>query len=145
MNATGAAHKYNYPFSLKCSKITHSTWRRSIISWRPFAEPEVSDRRSGQWVLLTQCASGHNWPQKTSELPIGSWVQYIHWATDPSVGFAVPCVVHDSVWHDITREVKGLIFDRVRLVNHLPNGVVNTELRAELEKWVGEQIEEHRV
>jgi hypothetical protein len=29
MNATGAAHKYNYPFSLKCSKITHSTWRRS--------------------------------------------------------------------------------------------------------------------
>jgi len=115
-----------------------------IISWRAFAEPDISDRRSGQWVLLAQCASGHNWPQKTRELPIGSWLQYIHWATDPAVGFVVPCVIHDSLWHDITREVMGLVFDRVRLVNHLTTGVKDNGLKLELETWVAEQIIEHK-
>ena len=115
-----------------------------IISWRPFAEPDVTDRRSGQFVLLSQCASGHNWPNKTRELPIGSWVEYIHWATNPMVGFVVPCVIDDGMWHDITREVLGLVIDRVRLVNHLPNGVQDGQLKSELEVWVAEQIIEHK-
>jgi hypothetical protein len=115
-----------------------------IISWRPFAEPEFNDRRSGQWVLLSQCAAGYNWPQKTRELPIGAWVQYIHWATDPTVGFVVPCVIDDRLWHEITREVRGLVFDRVRVVNHLTNGVQDNNLRTELEAWVAEQIDEHK-
>jgi len=115
-----------------------------IISWRPFAEPDFDDRRSGQFVLLSQCAAGHNWPNKTKELPIGSWVQYMHWATNPMVGFIVPCVIDDGLWHDITREVLGLVFDRVRLINHLPNGVQDGQLKAELEAWLAEQLVEHK-
>jgi hypothetical protein len=115
-----------------------------IISWKPFAEPTHAARRSGQFVLLSQCAAGHDWRKKTRELPMASWTQYIHWATDPMPGFAVPCVIGDDLWHDVAREVEGLVFDRVRLMSHLPQGVQDGGLRTALETWRTEQIEEHR-
>jgi len=115
-----------------------------IISWLPFAEPDHANRRSGQLVVLSQCAAGHDWRAKTHELPMASWIQYIHWASDPIPGFAVPCVITDDIWHDVTREVKGLVFDRVRLIRHLPQGVSSPDLKSDLETWRGEQIEEHR-
>jgi hypothetical protein len=116
-----------------------------IISWKPFAEPDYDNRRSGQLVVLSQCAAGHDWRKKTRELPIASWTQYIHWATDPMPAFAVACVIRDDMWHDVAREVEGLVFDRVRLINHLPQGVQNAELRGVLDQWRTEQIEEHSV
>jgi hypothetical protein len=115
-----------------------------IITWKPFAEPDQSNTRSGKLVVLSQCAAGHDWRKKTRELPMASWTQYIHWATDPMAGFAVPCVIGDDLWHDVAREVEGLVFDRVRLVNHLPQGVQDAGLRADLEVWVAEQTEEHQ-
>jgi hypothetical protein len=115
-----------------------------IISWRAFPEPLDTDRRSGQLVVLSQCAAGHDWPKKTRELPFASWIQYIHWATDPIPGFAVPCVIDDNLWHEVNREVRGLVFDRVRLVNFLPDGVGDNGLRADLESWQADQLEEHR-
>jgi hypothetical protein len=115
-----------------------------IISWRPFAEPTHATRRSGQLVLLSQCAAGHDWRKKTRELPMASWTQYIHWATDPMPGFAVPCVIGNDLWHDVAREVEGLVFDRVRLMSHLPQGVQDAGLKVALETWRAEQIEEHR-
>lgn len=114
-----------------------------VISWKAFHEPEDTDHRSGQFVLLSQCAAGHNWRKKTRELPMASWTQYIHWATDPIPGFAVPCVIDDDLWHDINREVEGLVFDRVRLLNFLPDGVEDEALSKELGLWLAEQIEEH--
>jgi len=115
-----------------------------VIAWKPFAEPDHTSCRSGQLVVLSQCAAGHDWRKKTRELPMASWIQYIHWATDPIAGFAVPCVIVDDLWHDVAREVEGLVFDRVRLVNHLPQGVQDANLQANLEAWLAEQIEEHR-
>ncbi len=115
-----------------------------IISWKAFPEPSETDRRSGQLVVLSQCAAGHYWRKKTRELPLASWVQYIHWATDPIPGFAVPCVIDDDLWHDVNREVDGLVFDRVRLLNFLPEGVRDETLAKELESWQAEQVEEHR-
>jgi len=115
-----------------------------IIAWKHFEEPDHTDYRSCQFVLLSQCAAGHNWPDKTRELPMGSWEQYIHWANVPMAGFAVPCVIDDDLWHDIAREVEGLVFDRIRLVNLLPKGVQDANLKGELGVWLNEQIEEHR-
>lgn len=116
-----------------------------IISWKAFPEPLHTDRRSGQFVVLCQCAAGHGWRKKTRELPMASWIQYIHWATDPIPGFAVPCVIDDDLWHDVNREVEGLVFDRVRLMNCLPEGVAGGDgLKQELESWQAEQFEEHR-
>jgi hypothetical protein len=115
-----------------------------VISWKPFAEPDHANRRSGQLVVLSQCAAGHDWRKKTHELPMASWRQYFHWATDPMAAFAVPCVIGEELWHDVAREVEGLVFDRVRLLTHLPQGVQDTGLKTALEAWHAEQIEEHR-
>lgn len=76
---------------------------------------------------------------------MASWTQYVHWATDPLAAFAVPCVIADDLWHDVAREVEGLVFDRVRLTNCLREGVKSEQLRSELAAWRNEQIEEHRV
>jgi len=115
-----------------------------FISWKPFAEPDHANRRSCQLVVLSQCAAGHDWRKKTRELPIASWRQYIHWATDPMRAFAVPCVIREDLWHDVAREVEGLVFDRIRIVNQFPQGVEDTDLREALEAWHAEQVEEHR-
>jgi hypothetical protein len=115
-----------------------------IICWKPFPEPDFEKRRSGQLVVLSQCAAGHDWRGKTRELPMRSWHQYIRWANDPLPAFAVPCVIAEDLWHDINREVGGLVFDRVRLVNHLSEGVQEPGLRVELEEWRSEQKDEHR-
>ena len=115
-----------------------------IISWKPFAEPNHASRRSSQLVVLSQCAAGHNWRSKTHELPMAAWKQYIHWATDPLSAFVVPCVIREDIWHEVAREVDGLVFDRVRLINNLSLGVMNPELKTALETWRDEQIDEHR-
>jgi hypothetical protein len=59
-------------------------------------------------------------------------------------GFAVPCVITDDIWHDVAREVNGLVFDRVRLIRHLPEGVKDSSLKSDLEAWRAEQIDERR-
>ena len=115
-----------------------------IITWKPFAEPDHASRRSGQLIVLAQCAAGQDWRKKTRELPVASWTQYIHWATDPIPAFAVPVVIVDEVWHEVSREVEGLVFDRVRPVNQLPKGVHDQELTVLLQEWRAEQIEENR-
>ena len=116
-----------------------------LIAWKPFSEPDDSDHRSGQFVVLSQCASGHDWRDKTRELPMPSWKQYIHWATNPMAGFSVPCVIDDDLWHDVNNEVEGIVMDRIRIANLLATGIQNAGLRAELVEWVDEQVEEHRV
>jgi hypothetical protein len=113
-----------------------------IICWKPFAEPDHANRRSGQLIVLAQCAAGHDWRKKTRELPMASWTQYLHWATDPLAAFAVPCVITADLWHDVAREVEGLVFDRVRLLNHLPQGVQDTDLKAGLDAWRAAQLQE---
>lgn len=115
-----------------------------IICWKPFAEPDYNNCRSGQLIVLSQCAAGHDWRKKTRELPIASWTQYVHWATDPIPALAVPCVIADELWHDVAREVRGLVFDRVRLINYLPIGVQDTKLKDTLSTWRDEQVAEHR-
>jgi len=115
-----------------------------IVCWKPFAEPDFASRRSGQLVVLSQCAAGHDWRGKTTELPMGSWLQYLHWAGDPIRAFAVPCVIADDLWHDINREVNGLVFDRVRLINYLIAGVQQGGLRDELVQWREEQSADHQ-
>ena len=116
-----------------------------VITWKNFTKPAPDAHRPGRLVLLSQCAAGRKWRAKTSELPYKSWTQYIHWATDPAVGFAVACVVDDHAWHDVAREVGGLVFDRVRLLNSLPTGVADSTLRGELAAWVDEQVREATV
>lgn len=116
-----------------------------VIAWKSIAEPTTSDHRSGQIVMLSQCAAGADWRGKTTQLPYGAWTQYIHWAADPLVSFAVPRVISDDLWHDISREVEGVVFDRIRLVNLLPAGVADVGLKGELTAWTDAELLEAKV
>ena len=116
-----------------------------VIAWKPFVEHSAGEHRSNQLVILAQCAAGANWRQKTTQLPLKSWTQYVHWACDPLTGFAVPRVIPTELWHDISRESEGILFDRIRIVNLLPNGVQEEGLRAEIRAWVELELEESRV
>jgi len=104
-----------------------------VICWVPFP-----DGRSSQIVLLLQCAAGHNWADKHS-VPLGAWIQYIHWACDPVIGFSVPCVIADGIWHDTARD-KGILLDRIRIVNSVADGVSDTSLAAGLNAWANAQL-----
>ncbi len=114
-----------------------------VIAWSPFVEHSTGDHRSGQIVILVQCAAGKNWRGKTGQLPFNSWTQYLHWAADPATGFAVPSVVPAEMWHDICREA-GLLFDRIRIVNLLCDGLKDAELKTEIDAWVAQQIDESK-
>jgi len=105
-----------------------------VVGWKPFGEG-----RSSQIVILLQCAAGQDWRSKTTELPIGSWEQYIHWSRDPVTAFAVPCIISDVLWHDISREA-GILFDRVRIINLLYQETLERSLERELARWIREEL-----
>jgi hypothetical protein len=71
-------------------------------------------------------------------------MRYIHWACNPITSFAVPRVIPDDLWHDISEEA-GVLFDRIRLINLLPNGVSDPELRTAIQTWITGEIEEAKV
>lgn len=106
-----------------------------VIGWVPFP-----DGRSGQIVVLLQCAAGHNWAHK-QPVPMGAWTQYVHWACPPVIGFSVPCVIDESSWHD-QAVVKGVLLDRPRIVNSLSSGVEDGKLASELKAFVKSWIED---
>ena len=106
-----------------------------VIAWLPFA-----DMRSGQVAVLLQCGAGLNWRNKLP-VPLDAWCQYIHWASNPVKAFAVPCVIDNKQWHDISKD-RGILFDRIRILNLLPNGVQDPTLRQELKEWVHGQVAE---
>ena len=104
-----------------------------VIGWVPFQEG-----RSSQVVILLQCAAGHNWAAKLC-VPLEAWRQYVHWACSPLIGFAVPCVIADSIWHDQAVE-KGILLDRPRIVNSVSDGVSDRDLAAALSGWVNREL-----
>jgi hypothetical protein len=103
-----------------------------VVGWRSF------DKRSGQLVLLTQCAAGFNWISK-SAVPHRAWEQYIHWAAQPNLALAIPSIVPADDWHDRCLDL-GVLFDRARLMNLIANGCDDTKLEKELSGWIDEQL-----
>ena len=61
------------------------------------------------------------------------------------MGFAVPRVIPTELWHDISREAEGILFDRIRIMNLLPEGVQEVGLREEIRAWVALELEESRI
>ncbi len=116
-----------------------------VIAWQPFVEHSAGEHRSNQIVILAQCAAGSNWREKTGQLPYHAWVEYVHWACHPVSGFAVPRVIPPELWHDVSKESGGLLFDRIRIVNLLAQGVQEGALSAEIQAWVTHELEESRL
>ena len=107
-----------------------------IVGWAPHY-----DKRSSQVVLLLQCAAGHNWVDKLP-VPLDAWCQYIHWASNPITAFAVPCVISQRDWHDVSKD-KGILFDRIRIMNLLTGGIEDVELKEAVDDWIRSALENH--
>jgi hypothetical protein len=104
-----------------------------VIGWIPFV-----DRRPSQIVILMQSTVQQNWKDKLP-VPLDAWCQYIHWGCSPVKAFAVPRVVTDYEWHEASVD-KGILLDRVRIVNLLSDGVKDTAFRQELNAWVEQSL-----
>lgn len=114
-----------------------------VISWKPFIE-SASEHRSNQIIVLSQCAIGGDWRSKTGQIPLEAWKQYIHWANQPIKAFAVPMVIHDDLWHDISTEA-GLLFDRIRIINYVPLPFPDAPLMDEIKVWIESEVENARL
>lgn len=57
----------------------------------------------------------------------------------PVKAFAVAHIVNDYEWHEASVE-KGILFDRVRIVNSLSDGAKDMAFRQELSAWVEQQL-----
>ncbi|GAB1232067.1 hypothetical protein UT4_05330 [Ferrigenium sp. UT4] len=114
-----------------------------VISWKPFFE-NTDVHRSSQIIVLSQCAIGGDWRSKTGQIPLDAWKQYIHWANQPIKAFAVPMVIHDDLWHDISTEA-GLLFDRIRIVNYVPLPFPDISLMEEIRSWISLETENARL
>jgi hypothetical protein len=104
-----------------------------IVGWIPFRE-----KRSGQVVVLLQCAAGHNWVIKRP-VPLDAWREYIHWGCCPIIAFSIPCIISERDWHDTSKD-NGILFDRVRIVNLLSEGIRDQALNQDLSTWVQQQL-----
>ncbi|MCM2308652.1 MAG: hypothetical protein NDI91_14430 [Sulfuritalea sp.] len=109
-----------------------------VVSWKAFVDEDYGQHRSGQVAILTQCAAGQDWASKKGDVPIDAWKQYIHWASPPIRGFVVPGVVQDENWHDMSVDC-GLIFDRARLCNNLPDPFPDADLLTSMHNWIEEE------
>jgi len=97
-----------------------------------------TDKRSSQIVILMQSTVDQNWKDKLP-VPIDAWCQYIHWGCGPVKAFAVPCIVNGYEWHEESVD-KGILFDRVRIVNLLSDGVQDMAFGQELSAWVEQRL-----
>jgi hypothetical protein len=102
-----------------------------VVTWNPYP-----DNRSGNLILMTQCAAGHGWGIK-GPIPMRAWEQYIHWSVAPIMGFAIATVVKVSEWHDQC-VYRGIMFDRVRLLCSVPDVFVDADLATAISEWYDE-------
>jgi hypothetical protein len=104
-----------------------------VVGWIPFI-----DRRSSQIVVLMQSTVEQNWKKKLP-VPLDAWCQYIHWGCSPVRAFAIPRVINEREWHEVSVD-KGILFDRVRIVNSLSDGVQDAAFGQELSAWVEQRL-----
>lgn len=108
-----------------------------VVAWKSF-----SDERASQIVILIQCAAGHNWTSKKTELSLDAWCKYIHFACKPIKGLAIPIVITDKIRLEEDSTDAGLIIDRTRIYCNIDKDLTPGELKDDLENWCSVRLEE---
>ena len=103
-----------------------------VIAWKPL------DGRSGKLIVLTQCAAGADWRNKTKELSTNVWDEYVEWPLTPLRAFAFP-YINNKDWRRLSLE-GGLLLDRLRL-SLLCERRLRGRFRHELERWIEGKID----
>lgn len=120
-------------------------WRKDagvdVIAWNPI------DDRSGQVILLIQCAAGGKWAKKTSDINLKKWNKLIDFAADPVRGLAFPGIYGTSSieledrWLDYSWD-GGILLDRLRIASlaHTKTKSIR-RIRDDLIIWSQNQID----
>lgn len=102
-----------------------------VIAWGPF------DKRPSQVILLVQCAAGTDWRDKTTEISLDVWQEYIDFAVRPTRAFAFPCVCNvNSDWFYLSKQ-GGILLDRLRIGSF---AIISSVLRRQLNDWSQRQL-----
>lgn len=102
-----------------------------IVAWKTFP-----DLREGKLIAFAQCATGQDWNQKLTELPVTvDWCRY--WMQDtpavlPIRAFCVPHRIEFKEWLQTTL-YGGVLFDRCR-IGYL-SGNLEQGLTTKLTRW----------
>lgn len=110
-----------------------------IVSWIPFA-----DKRGGQLIAMGQCKTGTSWGDMLGSLnPISFFKCYssIQPYVDPIKLFFVAEDVYEDRWEKRCNDA-GIIFDRSRIMQFLPNEFVDEDLDvySNISQWVNAAI-----
>ncbi len=124
----GPVESYNVP-----TKDDHV----DVVAWRPFA-----DMRSGQVIILAQCAAGADWKSKAGEISLDVWKDYINWTASPLTAFAFPFVcLDDFEWRHLSKQSRGLLLDRLRIASmFMAGGDSFSTVQTQLKEWCQEQL-----
>lgn len=108
-----------------------------IVAWKPFG-----DGRSGQVILLVQCAAGRRWRVK-KQIPLQQWSQFIHWNFSiPVPSITITEVMDSADWKKQINDF-GVIFDRARIFRNLYQngpGTVDPDLHDEVIDWCQQTV-----
>ena len=112
-----------------------------VVGWKSFR-----DLRKGRLIIFGQCATGHNWRSKLSEL-IAPCDWCTLWMIDrpavwPIRAFFVPHRVKSIDWF-YTCSIGGLLFDRCRIASYATDLLKATY--DELAAWTKYVMEQNRV
>jgi len=136
---------YGHPHEQDVSKIANDLLKEKFNQLPPsyrkdrnldlFAWKSFDDDRASQIIMLIQCAAGHNWKTKLTELSLRAWELYIHYAAIPIKGFTIPRVISSN--DDLLEHSRdaGVIFDRTRLFRNIESSQRNVEFVEELNIW----------
>lgn len=91
----------------------------------------------GTAAILTQCATGQNWKDKTGEPSIEDWQDILDWSAKLVKGFAVPWRLDESWdYRRVHRRFNGaIVLDRPRLIALRPDEALPQQTRDLIVAW----------
>jgi hypothetical protein len=102
-----------------------------VIAWKGF-----SDKKASQIIAFGQCKTGTSWQDKLSELNVDSFCKT--WFSQqpvltPTRMFFCAQYFPKEIWRPRANEA-GLVFDRFRIIDYLPNEIDN-KLLINIKSW----------
>ncbi|MBN8673104.1 MAG: hypothetical protein J0L56_03155 [Chitinophagales bacterium] len=108
-----------------------------IVVWIDF-----SDKRVSKFIGFGQCKTGTNWENDRFQLqPIEFCKKWLHSqpVVDPIRMFFLADIVEDEIWHKRAVDA-GLLFDRLRILDHFPTSGIPAVLLKEITSWTTHAI-----
>jgi hypothetical protein len=107
-----------------------------IVVWIDF-----SDKRPSKFIAFGQCKTGTNWEDHITELNPEVFCR-LWFSRQPALiplrAFFIADIVHLERWYK-TVTPAGLFFDRLRIVDHLPD-ILPVDLNGDIQSWTNEAI-----